>query len=130
MPVEGQFRKHVKIVKSRKLVTILRWQSDIKIGEYMAIFQAALKKSFYLYFNCVDILSEYYQCLHVYILLVFLPTCHFLSLNAFFVGLQATSDKDRLEPLVKQYMQEAIHQHRTSEGITVACTMLLSNKKE
>ncbi|XP_025095936.1 integrator complex subunit 1-like isoform X2 [Pomacea canaliculata] len=53
-----------------------------------------------------------------------------VSPENFISCLQATSDKDRLEPLVKQYMQEAIHQHRTSEGITVACTMLLSNKKE
>ena len=39
-------------------------------------------------------------------------------------AVEGVSDSGRLEPLVKQYMQESIQQQRPAEGISVACHML------
>ncbi|XP_076458972.1 integrator complex subunit 1-like isoform X2 [Babylonia areolata] len=44
--------------------------------------------------------------------------------HAFSQGVEAMSDVNRLEPLVKQLMQESLRQSTASEGISVACSML------
>ncbi|KAK7113352.1 integrator complex subunit 1-like isoform X2 [Littorina saxatilis] len=47
-----------------------------------------------------------------------------ISPHAFVEGVSGITEGDRLEPLVKQYMQESLQQQNTGDAINVACNML------